>query len=41
MKSIYFQLFRCLEQRGWERLDVPVKLSKFHKLRLALVAWLF
>jgi presqualene diphosphate synthase len=34
MKS-YHQLLRLLEQRGWERLDVPVKVSKLWKLLLA------
>ena len=40
MKNIYHRLFECLELRGWERLDIPVKLSKFDKLQLAAKAWL-
>ncbi len=41
MKSIYFQLFCLLQQRGWDRLELPVTMSKFQKMRLAFRAWLF
>ena len=37
MGATYAAILARLEARGWERLEVPVKLSKWAKLRIA--AW--
>jgi len=35
MRDTYAAILALLERRGWNHLDVPVKLSKWHKLRIA------
>ena len=36
MGATYAAILARLEARGWQRLDQPVKLSKWAKLRIAL-----
>ena len=41
MGDTYAAILSRLEARGWQRLDVPVKLSKWAKLRIAARHLLF
>ena len=41
MMAVYQQTFEMLRQRGWDRLDVPVRLSRWQKARLVLRHCLF